>query len=402
MSASGSKIKVQLLEPYWPILRDYRYVGYHGGRGSGKSTNVGRAFLLKGLRSRRRILCCREFQNSIRESVHQLLCDEIDAMGLGDYYTVAERTIVCKDTGTDFIFAGLRHGVNSIKSMQGLTDVWVEEAQTISQRSLDILIPTVRAEGSMIVFTWNPYKPTDPVDVLLRGDDTAHRAYVREVNFSENPYFPDVLREEMERTKERDPGKYKHVWLGQYMTESEALVFRNWRIEPCEPPAKADLRFGADWGFAKDPTVALRCWRDEKAKLLYVDHEAYQVGCRIEDTPRLFNAIPDIARFPLIADSARPETIDYMRRHGFPRIEAAKKGKDSIKEGIKFLQDYDIVVHPRCKHLIAELGSYSYKQDPLTGQILPDMIDDDNHCVDSLRYACEAWRRPNFNWAAFS
>ena len=117
------------------------------------------------------------------------------------------------------------------------------------------------------------------------------------------------------------------------------------------------------------------------------------VGCEITATPDLFMTVPESEKWPIVADSARPETISHMRRNGFPKIMPAVKGPKSLQEGIEWLKSYEIIVHPRCKHAIDELTLYSYKTDPLTGQVLPVLQDTKNHVIDALRYACEGVRR---------
>jgi phage terminase large subunit len=126
---------------------------------------------------------------------------------------------------------------------------------------------------------------------------------------------------------------------------------------------------------------------------LYVDYEAYQIGCEIVNLPELFMAIPESEKWPSVADSARPETIAHMQKHGFAKMQPAIKGAKSLDEGVAFLQSFDIVVHPRCRHVIDELTVYKYKQDPDTGKVLPILEDKNNHCIDALRYACEGARR---------
>jgi phage terminase large subunit len=181
------------------------------------------------------------------------------------------------------------------------------------------------------------------------------------------------------------------VWLGEYRRNSEARVFKNWSIEEFERPPGTIHRLGADWGFSVDPSTLIRC--DIDGKRLYVDHEAYMVGCEIVNLPELFMTVPEAEKWPIVADSARPETISHMRKNGFPKIMAAVKGAKSLDEGVEFLQSFDIIVHPRCKHLIDELTLYSYKVDALTGKVLPILADKDNHVIDALRYACEGARR---------
>jgi phage terminase large subunit len=203
--------------------------------------------------------------------------------------------------------------------------------------------------------------------------------------------LPDVLRAELEYDKKRDPEKYVHIWLGEYQRNSEARVFKNWTVEEFDLTAGAIYRQGADWGFSIDPSVLVRCSID--GKRLYIDHEAYMVGCEIDQLPDLFDRIPDSRKWFITADSARPETISYMQKHGYPKVNRAAKGAGSVEEGIAFLQSFDIVVHPRCKHTIDELTLYSYKTDKLTGEVLPMLEDKNNHVIDALRYACEGARK---------
>jgi phage terminase large subunit len=365
-----------------------RYRAAYGGRGSGKSHSFAQALVLKGAERPLRILCAREIQKSIKDSVKRLIDDKIEACGLGGFYQSTETEIRGKN-GTLFLFAGLRTNPESVKSTEGIDVAWVEEANTVSQRSLDLLVPTVRKPGSELWFTWNPRHDTDPVDAMFRKEPPPN-ALVRQVNWNDNPWFPDVLRQELEWDRSRDPEKYAHVWGGEYLLNSEARVFRNWRVEAFETPSDAEFRFGADWGFAVDPTVLIRCWL--KGRTLYVDREAFAVGCEIDATPKLFDGVEGSRKYTITADSARPETVSYMRRAGF-KIIPAIKGPGSIEDGVEFLKSFDIVVHPRCKHIADELTLYAYKTDPLTGEILPVLEDKHNNGIDALRYALEALRR---------
>jgi phage terminase large subunit len=179
--------------------------------------------------------------------------------------------------------------------------------------------------------------------------------------------------------------------MGGYRGNTEARVFRNWKIEEFDSPPGATYRLGADWGFSVDPSVLVRCYLE--GRTMYVDYEAYMVGCEIDRLPDLFLTVPEAEKWFITADSARPETISYMQKHGFPRISPAIKGAKSLEEGVEFLKTFDIVVHPRCTHTIDELMNYSYKVDELTGKPLPVLIDKHNHVIDSLRYACEGVRR---------
>lgn len=381
--------------PRWmlPMLQPARYKGAWGGRGSGKSHGVAEMVIeAHVMDQKRRTVCVREVQKSLNQSVKRLLETKIQSMNAGAYFDVQESCIKSVTGDGIILFQGMQnHTADSIKSLEGMDCAWVEEAQSMSQRSLDLLRPTIRKPGSELWFTWNPGESTDPVDVLLRGENPPPNAVVIPVNFVDNPWFPDVLREEMEYDKRRDPDKYAHVWLGEYVRNSEARVFKNWSIEEFEAPSGAVFRLGADWGFSVDPTTLIRCHID--GRRLYIDHEAYMVGCEITDTPALFMTVPEAEKWPITADSARPETISHMRKNGFPKIMPAVKGPKSLEEGVEWLKSFDIIVHPRCIHTIDELTLYSYKTDPLTGKVLPVLEDKKNHVIDALRYACEGARR---------
>lgn len=218
--------------------KENRYVAVYGGRGGGKSRAISAALVIRAAQEPLRILCAREIQKSIRDSVKRLLDDDILRLGLEDKYQSTDTEIRGKN-GSLFIFAGLRTNIESIKSMEGIDICWVEEAQTVSQQSLNILVPTIRKRDSQIFFSWNPYNETDPIDVMFRGNLPPPRSKVLSVNYINNPWFPEVLREEMEHDKERDLDKYKHIWLGSYVSNSDARVFNNWVTEDFQTPDDA-------------------------------------------------------------------------------------------------------------------------------------------------------------------
>lgn len=382
---------VQLPEAFADLWEPARYKAFYGGRGSAKSHSFAQALIIQAAQKPMRVGCFREVQLSIKDSVKRLLDDKIAEAGLQGFYHSLDNEIRGAN-GSSFVFRGLRAiDANTIKSLEGLDVAWVEEASSVSQKSIDILRPTIRKPNSEIWFTWNPDQASDPVDHMFRGEaGPPPRSIVRRVNWDDNPFFPDVLREELEWDRSRDPEKYAHIWLGEYNTNSEARVFRNWRVEAFDPPAEAVYRFGADWGYAVDPTVLVRGYIT--GRTLYIDQEVYAVGCEIDNTPALFDKIEGSRKWTIRADSSRPETISFMQRKGFKIIPAAK-GPGSVEDGIEFLKTYDIVVHPRCKHTADELALYSWKQDPLTNDILPILEDKNNHVIDALRYMLEGLRR---------
>lgn len=385
----ANEIGVELPEAFEELFTPARYKAFWGGRGGAKSRSFGRALLVQSLAQPLRILCAREVQKSIKDSVKRLLDDDIERMGLGHFFESTETEIRSRIGGL-FIFAGLKANVETVKSTEGVDICWCEEANTLSQHSVDVLIPTIRKDGSELWFSWNPDKETDPVDRMFRGKNPPPDAIIRKVTFEDNPWFPDVLKREMEWDRRRDPEKYAHIWLGDYQRHSEARVFKNWRVDTYDVPKDARPYYGADWGFAIDPSVLVRCWI--VGRTLYIDQEAYEVGCPIDKTPALFDKVEGARRWPVTADSSRPDTIDYMRTHGYPHIQAAKKGPGSLEDGVEFLKSFDIIVHPNCRHVIDELTTYSYKVDKLTGEVLPVLDDKKNHTIDSVRYAAEQVR----------
>jgi phage terminase large subunit len=343
-----------------------------------------------------RVACLREIQNSIQDSSKQLLEDKIDALGVRSLFQSTDREIRGPNDSL-LVFRGLQtHTAASIKSIERFTRAWVDEAHTISQKSLDILTPSFRAPGSELWFSWNPDKADDPIEKLFLENENDPDFILVRANYSDNPWFPAELRADMERDKRRDPDKYAHIWLGGYQRRSAAAVFRNWKIGTVDVPDAARPYFGADWGFSIDPTVLVRCWLLD-GRTLYIDREVWQVGCEIDRTPGLFlkiadERVPNVRRWPIRADSARPETISFMQRQGW-NITPAIKGAGSVEEGVAFLQSVDIIVHPDCTKAINELSMYSYKIDKRTDEVLPLLEDDNNHVIDALRYALEDARK---------
>lgn len=388
-------LEIEVAKVFEPLLKPARYKGAYGGRGSAKSHFFAGNLVMRSVAAKVDAVCIRENQISLDQSVKKLIESKITAFGVQSYFKVQEREIKSIHGGI-IIFSGMQsHTSESIMSLEAYDIAWFEQAEKASQKSIDLLRPTIRKEGSELWFSWNPNLPTDPIETLLRSDDPPPDTIVVRSTWKNNPWFPEALKKDLEYDKRRDPDKYAHVWQGEYQRNSEARVFRNWTVD-AELEAKPGtiFRFGADWGFATDPSVLVRAWIE--GNLLCIDHEAWMIGCEIVNLPELFMSVPEAEKWPMVADSARPETISHMRNHGFPKIFAAIKGAKSLEEGIEFLKSFDIVVHPRCTHLIDELTMYSYRTDPLTNQIVPILEDKDNHVIDALRYACEGARRANY------
>lgn len=378
--------------------KNARYKVAYGGRGSAKSWTVARCLILKAIASKNRILCTRQLQTSIKDSVHKLLADSIENMGMSALFTITDKAIRCRN-GSEFIFKGIQNNINEIKSLEGISYCWVEEAQSVSADSWDILIPTIRQDGSEIWTTFNPDKEEDETYKRFIAN-TPPNSIIRKVNFYDNPWFPDTLRAEMQYCKETDYGKFEHVWLGKCVISTDAQIYNGkFELKDFETPDNATFYYGCDWGFANDPTALIRCFIQDQC--LYIDYESGGIGVEFEELPALFDVIPQSRKWQIRADNARPETISYMKRKGY-RVEACPKWKGSVEDGIEYIRSFRrIYVHSRCKRTYDEFKFYSYKQDKNTGDILPIVVDRNNHYMDALRYALNPYIQKNISLLEF-
>lgn len=413
-------MEVEIPEKMASLFEHHDLKGYHGGRGGGKSHSIAKWLIMcagpyaEGIPSSSRSMIgkpelignFREIQKSIKTSSKKLLEKKIDELGYGlnvpgGYFTSTDQEIRGA-RGELFFFNGLRDASGS-RSTEGMTKFWVEEAADVSQDSFEVLLPTLREQCAEGIFSWNPVNAEDAVDAYFASANDAKLSFDLdiisvEINYWDNPFFPDFLRKQMEYDRARDIDLYNHVWCGKHKRNSEARVFKNWSIRQFEAPKKTFFYFGGDWGFSNDPSVLVRMFVE--GRTIYIDYEAYAVGCEIDDTPDLFETVPEAKAFPIRADSARPETISYMQKHGFPLMVPCTKGQNSVEEGVEFLKSYDIVVHPRCKHVIDELSFYSWVVDPKTKVITNKLEDKKNHTIDSIRYALEELRKSDVSiWA---
>ena len=384
--------------PRWALslLQPARYKGAHGGRGGGKSHFFAEAIVEAHLLDpNSKTVCIREIQKSLRHSVKALIEAKIEKLGVLSHFDIQRDLILNRHGGGLIIFQGMQdHTADSIKSLEDFDRAWIEEAQTISARSLRLLRPTIRKAGSEIWASWNPENETDPIDRLLRGEGKQPGSIVVEVNLHDNPFASketwDEYANDRERAKRRQAEgdknawtDFEHVWHGKYAVLSAAQVLAGcYRIEAFEPQTLWDgPYFGVDWGFASDPTVMVKCWID--GRTLYIEQEAWGEHVETVDTPALFDRIEGARQHIIRADSARPEMISHLRNHGYPGMRAADKWPGSVEDGIGWLRGMDIVIHPDCKHAQEEARLWSYKTDRLTGDVLPKLEDRNNHVWDA-------------------
>ncbi len=389
-----NKVKIQIPEKMQFLFKPARYKVAYGGRGGVKSWSFARILLIKGAHSCIRVLCAREFQNSIKESVHRLLSDQIELMRLSDYYRILNSEIHGV-TGTEFVFAGVRNNVTKIKSMEGIDICWVEEAEKVSENSWSILIPTIRKSGSELWVSFNPHEETDPTyKKFITNRDAILKEFpgsvIIETSWRDNPWLPKELEAEKNYLARVDKDAYDHVWGGQVQKRSSSQVMRG-KCVLDSFVVGLDWNgpyYGIDWGFSTDPVTLIKMWIFNNR--LYIEEEFWGLEVELDDLPKKFDSVSGAKEHTARADNSRPETIRHLQRHGYPRVEGASKWPGSIEDGISFLRAFEkIIIHPRCVHTDEESRTYKHKVDQLTGDVLPDIVDKNNHCWDAIRYALE-------------
>jgi phage terminase large subunit len=374
-----------------------RYKIAYGGRGSGKSWGFARALLLQGVAKPMQVLCAREIQKSVADSVHRLLSQQVDALGLGGFYEVQNNNIRGRN-GTEFTFAGLRHNINSIKSVEGCDVAWIEEAQTVSKASWQTLIPTIRKPGSEIWVSFNPELDTDETFVRFVRDPPPG-AVVRRVNWSDNPWFPGVLRDELELMREKDHDAYLTVWEGHTRQVLDGAIYAN-EIRK----ATAEKRFTkVPYDRAKPVQTFWDLGRADMTSIWF----AQQIGFEfrlidfyqsrghalahylkvMQEKPYVYGTcwLPHDAEHELLASE---RTIKQQIADSGKRVQIVPSVR--VADGINALR----TLFPRCwfdadkcADGLNALRRYRYGVNPETGQWTRDPLHDDaSHASDALRY----------------
>ncbi len=403
-----SKVQIELPPKLIPIFSapSVRYRSSWGGRGSAKTRSFALMTAIKGYMFAEAgisglILGAREYMNTLSESSMEEIKQAIRSVPfLSKYYEMGENYIRTKNRRVSYGFAGLRHNLDSIKSKARILLCWVDEAETVSEIAWRKLLPTVREDGSEVWVTWNPEKRDSATSKRFRhekifDDLTGELIGVGvEMNYSDNPWFPEVL--EIERRQDQanqDDATYRWIWEGDYLELSEAQIFRNkYRVEAFDDElwkTAERLFFGADFGFANDPSTLIRSFILENT--LYIEYEAFGVGVELDEMAQFYDSVPLSRNWPIKGDCSRPETISFLRRQGF-NIEAAEKWQGSVEDGIAHIKGFEkVVIHSRCKHTLEEFRNYSYKKDRLTDEVLPIIIDKWNHGIDAIRYSLDGY-----------
>lgn len=365
---------------------DWREAAVYGGRFSLKSHTVARILLIRARQEKKRIGCFREFQNSIAESSYQLLSDLIKTYNLNDF-KVTENSIVNTINGSDFIFKGLRKNEQSIKSIEGIDIAWVEEAQTVSTTSLEVLTPTIRKPGSQIIYTYNRLEEADPVHLrlviegrpntlIIKTDYTVAKRY---------GFLPKSVEEEIESDKLNRPKLFQSKWLGDPLA-NDIKIYKDWAIVDSVPHEARLERYGLDFGYSVDPTAIVAIYSYNGGFIL--DEVTYQKGLSNKQIADILNSLPE--RGLVIADSAEPKSIDEIRLYGV-NILPCVKGADSVRQGIQYVQDQKISMTARSLNLKREYHGYLWKTDR-DGRVLNIPEPGFDHILDAVRYGFDSMK----------
>jgi phage terminase large subunit len=388
------------------LFEKSRYKVAYGGRGGAKSWGIARALLIKGAKDPMRILCAREFQTSIKDSVHKLLCDQIEALGLLGFYEITQNSIRGKN-GTEFAFVGLRNNVANIKSYEGVDVVWVEEAQTTSRLSWNILIPTIRKQGSEIWISFNPELETDETYQRFVLKPPADCIQIK-INWSDNPWFPETLMLEKDALKERDLEAYNQVWEGLCRQSVDGAIFAKELQQAeldgrlCKVPYDATKPVHAvfDLGWADSTAIWFLQFVGMETRLIRYIEDSQKTISHYLATMQTFGYVYDKVWLPHDAENktlaaAGRSIDDIVRAAGFktqilPRVPIV----DSINAAR--------TIFPSCyfdRDNAAEgincLRHYRYEVDPATGQFSRTPLHDHySHGADAFRYIALMIKEP--------
>lgn len=383
---------------YTPYLYDYshRYEVYYGGAGSGKSVFIAQKLILKALGDKRKVLIIRKTLNSQKDSCWRLMLEILSDLNIRQLCKVRITDYAIElPNGSVLLFKGL-DDAERIKSIVGITDIWIEEATELIEEDFDQLDLRLRARASnlQMFVSFNPISKVNYVyrkwfsEAATVGDDTL----IVKTTYKDNRFLPAEYIESLKKKIDTNPTYYRIYALGEFCS-LDKLVYNNWSVEEFEPPTDGKLVVGLDFGFTNDPTAIVASI--VKGDDIYVFKEYAGTG---KTNPQIADIITGMgfAKSVIIADSAEPKSVAEIRRCGIQRIRESQKGKDSIIHGIQRLQGYKIHVHPSCENIITEFENYSWIKDKATGEYTNRPTDMFNHSLDALRYSLQALDQHKF------
>lgn len=412
MTQNRMRLSEIVLPAYYDMWNtDATYIMNNGGRGSGKSYNAALYWIINLMRfPLANLLVIRKVERTLRDSCFADLRRVIHTLGLDDYWrcTTSPLEIEYIPTGQKILFRGLDDPLKttSISVPRGyLCWIWLEECFEIRNESdFDILDESVRGQfptgyHKKVIGTFNPWNEHHWLKQRF-FDNPSDDVYTLTTTYLDNPYLSDTDKKLFEDMKTRNPRRYWVAGLGHWGI-TEGCIYENWEENPFDIDSIRQMPqiksfFGLDFGYTNDPSAFVCGLIDTTAKTIWIFDEIYEKGMSNERIAEKIKAA-GYAKEKIIADSAEPKSIDRLRTLGIQRIRPAQKGKDSIRNGIDFLQDYHMIIHPRCVNFITEISNYMWRKDPHTGKSTNVPEDDFNHLMDALRYATEEYQKPTIS-----
>lgn len=418
------KLNIKIPPKLVPIMNsDCRFIVLYGGRGGAKTTAVCEKLIIYALQAYfanvpKKILCTREFLSSIKTSTMADLKNIINRYNLNKYFIIKRDEILTNNLDpykrTEFLFKGLSRDIENIKSIPDIDICFVEEAETVKLSSWEVLIPTIRKENSQIFMCFNPisqesttYKmfvkaPPRTKEIITKDNEkkTVLNELRININYNDNPFLSQTMIDEIEYMRKNDYAKYEHIYLGKILETTEDVIFKD-RFKVEELDIKYDefnqfyyvanqrynVYYGLDFGFSQDPSAFVEILEIDK-NTIYINKEIYinklLITNYMEHIIKYFGG--KCIKKEWFGDCSRPDLIAQLQQAGL-NIKPAKKHKNSVKDGIEWLKGKNIIINPTCSNTIYEFYNYKYKKDKNTGNITTDIIDENNHIIDAIRYA---------------
>lgn len=378
---------------FLPLLNDYshRWEIYKGSAGSGKSHFITQKIIIKALREKRRVMICRRYGTTMRNSVFKLFKDVIESFKITHLTRIKESDMsITLPNGSEIIFVGLDNE-EKLLSIAGITDIFIEEVYEVPKEIVDQLNLRMRgkAPNQQIYMAFNPISAKHWLYDFCEGATRPESSIYSQSTFKDNPFLPDEYVKALEDMYRTNPNKARVFCDGNWGADVEGLVYKNHILSDFDIneliKQGLEVRVGIDWGFV-DPTTVVVSLFDKPKKEIYIIGEFYKRGATLEEIKDGIIGL-GISKQKMYCDGAEPDKVDYLRRNGFNAV-SAKKGAGSVKAGISFLQDMKIICHESCVNVAAELENYVYLKDKKTGQYIEDSYDHDfSHTMDALRYS---------------
>ena len=376
---------------FFPLLFDYskRWEFWCGSAGSGKSYTIAQRIIIRCTKEPIRVLVCRRYATTLRNSCFALFKEILTKWKLLPYVKIKETDMsITFPNGSQIIMVGL-DTEEKLLSLTNISTVWVEEAYEVEKSKVEQLNLRMRgtAANQQLILSWNPISKHSWLYEFTVKNPPENSVFIHST-YKDNPFLNPEYVQALDEMEIRNPEKYRVYGRGEWGVDSSGLVIKNWKTEAFDAmelaAAGLEHRAGMDLGFI-DKTALIESLYDKENKIIYVFNEFYKSGCQLSE---VVSAIRDmnLKKTKIYVDAAEPRSIQYFKQEGVNAVPCIK-GKDSVKNGIMFLQDNLIVVHPKCQNFITELENFSYIKSKQTGEWTEDTTHEWSHAIDACRYA---------------